>query len=188
MQAASFGSTNADPLDSVQRAWSAAHSGSTPSGDRVPLRADPGQSQSGNSSLSPQAYRVETTTAELAVSEILPITSVRAPRYYGGRSLMGAKVCFAKGGRTDRWPQMTAIQSRTILLLEKTLLHDTILILCIKTRTAGHPPRGEGPWTRSWSWRAVPEDFFPPPWERATQPCIAGWPWSSVPSRCLGGG
>ena len=57
--------------------------------DRVALRADLGQSQSGNSSLSPRAYRAENTTAELAVSEILPITSVRAPRYFAGRSLEG---------------------------------------------------------------------------------------------------
>jgi hypothetical protein len=32
------------------------------------------------------------TTAELAVSEIGPITSVHAPRDFGGRSLVGAKV------------------------------------------------------------------------------------------------
>ena len=84
--------------------------------DRVALRADLGQSQSGNSSLSPRAYRAQGTTAELAVSEILPSTSVRAPRYFAGRSLKGAKATFEKGGRTDRWPQITAIQSRTILL------------------------------------------------------------------------
>ena len=86
--------------------------------DRVSLRADLGQSQSGNSSLSPRAYRAQSTTAELAVSEILPITSVRAPRYFAGRSVEGREGQLAKGGRTDRWPQMTAIRSRTILLIE----------------------------------------------------------------------
>jgi hypothetical protein len=60
MQAAYFGSTNGDPLDSIQRAGSAAGQRLFVLGDRVPLRADLGQSQSGNSSLSPQAYRVET--------------------------------------------------------------------------------------------------------------------------------
>src|SRR5262252_6537493 len=56
------------------------------------------------------------TIAELAVSEIGPITSVRGPRYFGERSLVGARVSSAKGGRTDRWPQMTAIPLRIILL------------------------------------------------------------------------
>ena len=65
--------------------------GYEPLGDRVSLRADLGQSQSGNSSLSPRAYRARSTIAELAVSEILPITSVRAPRYFAGRSPQGAK-------------------------------------------------------------------------------------------------
>jgi hypothetical protein len=60
-------------------------------GDRHSLRADLGQSHSGSSSLSPQAYRAQRTIAELAVLEILPITSVRAPRYFAGRSLKGAK-------------------------------------------------------------------------------------------------
>src|SRR4051794_21154241 len=55
--------------------------------DRAALRADLGQSQSGSSSLSPRAYRAQGTTAEVAVSEILPITSVRAPRYFARRSL-----------------------------------------------------------------------------------------------------
>lgn len=104
--------------------------------DRVPLRADLGQSQSGNSSLSPQAYRVENPTADLAVSEILPITSVPAPRYFGGRSLVGAKVCIAKGGRTDRWPQTTAIPSRTILLWIKMHASDSIYIAHIEPLTS----------------------------------------------------
>jgi len=60
MQAADFGNRDGDPLDSTQRAGSAAGSGSFVLGDRVALRADLGQSQSGNSSLSPQAYRVRT--------------------------------------------------------------------------------------------------------------------------------
>jgi hypothetical protein len=87
MQAASAGSKNGDHLDSMERAKSAAGQGLFTLGDRVRLRADLGQSQPGSSSLSPQAYRVEATTAELALSEILSITSVHAPRYYGGRSL-----------------------------------------------------------------------------------------------------
>ena len=136
MQAASFGNMDGDPLDSIQRAWSAAGQWFLTLGDRVPLRADLGQSQSGSSSLSPQAYRVENTTAELAVSEILPITSVHAPRYFGGRSLKGAKVCLAKGGRTDRWPQTTAIPSRTSLLWVKIKLSDSMRITRIESRAA----------------------------------------------------
>ena len=58
MPAASFRSPIADPLDTVQRAWSAAGQGLLTSRDRGSLRTDPGQSQSGNSSLSPQACRV----------------------------------------------------------------------------------------------------------------------------------
>ena len=94
---ASFRNESADPLDRVQRAWSAAGQGLFTLRDRGALRADLGQSQSGNSSLSPQAYRVENTTADWAVSEIGPITSVPAPRDFGGRSLKGAKVCLAGG-------------------------------------------------------------------------------------------
>jgi len=92
MRAVTFDSTNRDHLASIQRAWFPAVQRLVTFGDRVPLRADLGQSQSGNSSLSPQTYRVENTTVKVAVSEILPITSVLAPRYFGGRSLMGAKV------------------------------------------------------------------------------------------------
>src|SRR4029077_49431 len=68
----------------------------------------------------------------------------------------GARRQLAKGGRTDRWPQMTAIRSRTILLIAKIQLHDDIIIQYVKPRTAapillgagilGHPP---GPGTRS---------------------------------------
>ena len=57
--------------------------------DRASLRADLGQSRSGNSSLSPGAYRAQSTIAELAVWEIGPSTSVRAPRNYAGRSPQG---------------------------------------------------------------------------------------------------
>jgi hypothetical protein len=91
MQAVTLDSANGDRLDSIQRPWFSAVKRLLSFGDRIRLRVDPGQSQSGNSSLSPEAYRVENTTAELAVSEILPITSVRAPRYFVGRSLKGAK-------------------------------------------------------------------------------------------------
>src|SRR5208282_5619796 len=76
------------------------------------------------------------TTAEVAISEILPITSVRAPRYFGGRSLVGARVSLAKGGRTDRWPQITAIQSRTILLLVTVFVSLHVFIACIALRTS----------------------------------------------------
>jgi hypothetical protein len=96
MRAVTFDSMISDHLDSIQRAWFPAVERLFTFGDRVPLRVDLGQSQSGNSSLSPQACRVENTTAELAVSEILPITSVRAPRYFGRRSVMGAKVFLSK--------------------------------------------------------------------------------------------
>jgi hypothetical protein len=87
MQAVIFDSANSDHVDSIQRPWFPAVMFLCTFGDRIRLRVDLGQSQSGNSSLSPEAYRVEHTTAELAVSEILPITSVRAPRYFLGRSL-----------------------------------------------------------------------------------------------------
>ena len=89
MQAASSDNTIADHLDTIRRARSAVAQERFTLEDRVALRADPGQSQSGSSSLSPRAYRARSTTAELAVSEILPITSVRAPRNYAGRSPRG---------------------------------------------------------------------------------------------------
>jgi hypothetical protein len=91
MQAVTFDSANGDHLDSIKRPWFPAIKYLFTLGDRIRHRVDLGQSQSGNSSLSPQAYRVENTTAELALSEILPITSVRAPRYFVGRSRKGAK-------------------------------------------------------------------------------------------------
>ena len=118
MRAVTFDSVFGDHLDTVQVARLPAVQHLLTSGDRVRLRVDLGQSQPGNSSLSPQACRVENTTAELAVSEILPITSVHAPRYFGRRSLTGREGLGAEGGRTDRWPQITAIQSRTILLFQ----------------------------------------------------------------------
>ena len=89
MRAVSFDSTNGDHLDSIQRAWFPAVQRLFTFGDRVPLRADLGQSQSGNSSLSPRASRAQSTSAELAVWEILPSTSVRAPRNYAWRSPQG---------------------------------------------------------------------------------------------------
>ena len=122
--------------------------------NRAPLRVDLGQSQSGSSSLSPRAYRAEDTIAELAISEILPITSVRAPRYCGGRSLRGAKVSFSKGGRTDRWPQMTAIPSRKILLRVKVFGPWVVLARCccgtVRLRRS-RPWLGpsERPWSRN---------------------------------------
>src|SRR5262249_3473836 len=60
LPAASFDSENADPLNRIQWAWSAASQGLFTLRDRASLTADLGQSQSGNSSLSPQACRVET--------------------------------------------------------------------------------------------------------------------------------
>ena len=96
MQAVTFDSTIGGHLDTIQATRLPAVQHLFTFGDRVALRVDLGQSQSGNSSLSSQTYRVENTTVEVALSEILPITSVRAPRYCGGRSLMGAKVFLSK--------------------------------------------------------------------------------------------
>ena len=58
---------------------------------RCSLRADLGQRQSGNSSLFAWGVSRRSATVELAISEILPITSVHAPRYFVGRSSCGAK-------------------------------------------------------------------------------------------------
>jgi len=57
MPAASSDSEDADPLDSDQRVWPAAGQELFALEDRLALRADLGQSRSGNSSLSPQACR-----------------------------------------------------------------------------------------------------------------------------------
>src|SRR5215831_7799580 len=136
MQAASFDNTSADHLDTIQRARSAVAQERFTLEERVALRADLGQSQSGSSSLSPRAYRAQSTTAELAVSEIGPITSVRAPRYFAGRSRKGAKATLEKGGRTDRWPQMTAIPSRTILQSVKLMIYKCHIKSYKELRTA----------------------------------------------------
>jgi hypothetical protein len=116
MLAVTFGSANGDRLDSIRWPWFPAVKYLFAFGDHIRLRVDLGQSQPGNSSLSPGACRDENTTAELAVSEILPITSVRAPRYFGRRSLTGREGGVTEGGRTDRWPQTIAIQLRIFLL------------------------------------------------------------------------
>ena len=81
---------------------------------RCSLRADLGQRQSGNSSLFAWGVSRRSATVELAISEILPTalsvpldTSLGAPR--------GARRKPVKGGRTDRWPQITATAPRRFL-------------------------------------------------------------------------
>ena len=75
----------------------------------------------------------------------------------------GARRQLAKGGRTDRWPQMTAIRSRTILLITKT---KNILIYKHQIRRTPHhganPPGGRDPWTSSWPRRAIPGESLGP--------------------------
>jgi len=53
-----------------------------------------------------------------------------------GGAPYGREGLIAKGGRTDRWPQITTIPSRTIFLLVKKLLHDTSRTLHIEPCTA----------------------------------------------------
>ena len=48
----------------------------------------------------------------------------------------GARRQLAKGGRTDRWPQMFAIPSRTILLLVTIQLHDQFITAYPQPHTA----------------------------------------------------
>jgi hypothetical protein len=86
-------------------------------GNRVTLRSDLGQSQSGNSTLSPRAYRAKARSPNWPYRRFdrsplsMPLdTSVDAPS-------RGAKVSVTGGGRTDRWPQLTAIPTPRILLL-----------------------------------------------------------------------
>jgi hypothetical protein len=83
--------------------------------DRGALRSDPGQSQSGNSTLSPGACRAEARPPNWPYRRFdrsplsVPLdTAVGAPS-------RGAKVCYAGGGRTDRWPQITTIPLRAVL-------------------------------------------------------------------------
>ena len=83
--------------------------------DRGTLRSDLGQSQPGNSSLSPGACRAEARPPNWPYGRLdrsplsRPLnTSVDAPK-------RGAKVCFAGGGRTDRWPQIAAIPRPLVL-------------------------------------------------------------------------
>src|SRR3954447_15075311 len=89
MLAASLDNAIADHMDPVHWPDPSSTNTHSSSGDRASLRADLGQSRSGNSSLSPRAYRARSTIAELAVWEIGPSTSVRAPRNYAGRSPQG---------------------------------------------------------------------------------------------------
>ena len=91
MLAASLDNAIADHMDTIRWPDQLSTRDLLIFGDRASLRADLGQSQSGNSSLSPRAYRAQSTIAELAVWEIGPSTSVRAPRNYAGRSPQGAK-------------------------------------------------------------------------------------------------
>ena len=79
--------------------------------------------------------------------------------------MKGAKATFEKGGRTDRWPQMTAIRSRTILLITKRYLHANVRTPYAIRRTPHHGdnlPLGGNPYTSSWSRRAIPGEFLCP--------------------------
>ena len=53
-----------------------------------------------------------------------------------GGAPYGREGLIAKGGRTDRWPQITAIPSRTILLLLNMLLYNNQMTPYIEPRTA----------------------------------------------------
>ncbi len=75
----------------------------------------------------------------------------------------GARRQLAKGGRTDRWPQITAIRSRTILLITKN--KTTCEINNSIRRTPHHgadPPGGRDPWTSSWHRQAIPGESLGP--------------------------
>jgi hypothetical protein len=115
IQAVTFDSAIGDHLDTVQLVRLPAVQRLFTLRDRVSLRADLGQSQSGNSSLSPRACRVEPRPPNWPYRRFyrspLPVpldTTVGAPLW--------ARRSLAKGGRTDRWTQISAIRSRTILL------------------------------------------------------------------------
>ena len=115
IRAVTFDSTIGDHLDRIQLACSPAIECLFTVGDRVSLRADLGQNQSGSSSLSPRACRVEPRPPNWPYRRFyrsplpLPLdTSVGAPLW--------ARWSLAKGGRTDRCSQISAIRSRTILL------------------------------------------------------------------------
>ena len=96
MPVATFRNKSADPLDRVQGAWSAAGQGLFTLRDRGALRADLGQSQSGNSSLSPQACRLERRPPNWPYRRLdrsplsMPLdTSVSAPLWASMKSSRG---------------------------------------------------------------------------------------------------
>ncbi len=68
------------------------------------------------------------------------VTTLGAPRR--------ARRQLAKGGRTDRWPQTTAIRSRTILLITKGQQHEDMKIQYAEPRTTRQSSRGQGPLDR----------------------------------------
>jgi hypothetical protein len=83
----------------------------------------------------------------------------------------GARRQLAKGGRTDRWPQMFAIPSRTILLMIDIQLHDDSITACAQPYTAStillvarvrERPPDPGPQFQGGS--------SAPSWARLTQP------------------
>jgi hypothetical protein len=116
MPAACVDTKSSDPLDTI------------PGPDLLPvnllvalrdctaLRADLGQSQSGNSTLSPQACRVETRPPNWPYRRFdrLPL-SVPLDTTHGAP--WWARGVDVKGGRTDRWLQIPAIPSRIRNLL-----------------------------------------------------------------------
>jgi hypothetical protein len=61
-----------------------------------------------------------------------------------GAPCKGAKETFEKGGRTDRWPQMTATRSRTILLIANIQLHDIIRTSYVEPTPRRQSSRGRG--------------------------------------------
>src|SRR5271157_6122702 len=114
MLAAYFRNTNSDHLDAIQVVRSAAAQSHFTFGDCVPLRADLSQSQSGNSSLSPQAYRVATRPPKWPYRRFyrsplfVPLdTTVGAPLWARGSLLQ--KVAGRIGGL--RLPQSSRGQS-----------------------------------------------------------------------------
>jgi hypothetical protein len=95
-------------------------------GDRSLLRSDPGQSQSGNSTLSPRAYRATARPPNWLYRRFdrsplsMPLgTAVGAPS-------RGASVSTSGGGRTDRWPQMDAIPPEAVLRWSLILQIDAV--------------------------------------------------------------
>jgi hypothetical protein len=100
-------------------------------GSSVSLRADLGQSQPGSSNLFAWDVWRQSAIVESAALEILP-APLSMPLETNPDAPLWARRIIAKGGRTDRWPQITATPPRKVLQKGMIVTHGNIPICILR--------------------------------------------------------